>query len=229
MAEGSETLTSKKGAAVALVSAERELLAALRRGEESAFVELLDRYGASMLRVATLYVSSRAVAEEVVQECWVAVLRGLDRFEGRSSLRTWIFAILANCAKKRAQLEGRSLPFASLDSGADEPSVEPDRFFRADHSRWPRCWTTLVDDWEGIPDERLLSQEALGAIRAAIDRLPPGPRAVMTLRDVEGWSAEEVCAFLGITENNQRVLLHRGRTGVRRRLERYFEEAEARC
>ncbi len=164
------------------------------------------------------------MAQEVVQESWISVLRGLDGFEGRSSLRTWIFTILANCAKKRAQLEGRSLPFASLDQGGGEPSVEPDRFFGADHPRWPRCWTTLVDDWEGIPDERLLSQEALGTIRTAIDRLPLAQRAVMTLRDVEGWSAEEACAFLGITDANQRVLLHRARASVRRRLERYFGE-----
>jgi RNA polymerase sigma-70 factor (ECF subfamily) len=162
------------------------------------------------------------VAEEVVQETWISVLRALDRFEGRSSLRTWIFAILGNCARRRADRERRSIPFAAV---GDEQPAELDRFFSSDHGRWPQCWTTLVEDLGSVPEDALLADEALATVRAAIDALPEAQRLVITLRDAEGWSSEEVCAHLSITENNQRVLLHRARTRVRGAVERYFGDA----
>lgn len=204
---------------------ESRLVAALRQGDEAAFSALLDRYAASMIRISMLYVSSRAVAEEVVQEAWISVLRGLDGFQGRSSLRTWIFRILENCAKKRARREGRSIPFSSLsdrNGEANEPSVERERFFDVTHPRWPRCWSSLVDDWADIPEDSLLWQEAMATMKRELERLPVNQRAVMTLRDVEGWPTGEVCSFLGITEANQRVLLHRARSRVRRAMERYL-------
>jgi RNA polymerase sigma-70 factor (ECF subfamily) len=191
-------------------------------GDESAFAELVDQLGPSMIRTAMLTVSSRAVAEEVVQETWISVLRALDRFEGRSSLRTWIFAILGNCARRRADRERRSIPFAAV---GDEQPAELDRFFSSDHGRWPQCWTTLVEDLGSVPEDALLADEALATVRAAIDALPEAQRLVITLRDAEGWSSEEVCAHLSITENTQRVLLHRARTRVRGAVERYFGDA----
>jgi RNA polymerase sigma-70 factor, ECF subfamily len=207
---------------------EFRLVAALRQGDESAFAALLDRYAASMIRISMLYVSSWSVAEEVVQETWICVLRGLNGFQGRSSLRTWIFRILENCAKKRARREGRSIPFSSVsgrNGEANEPSVEPERFFDAAHPRWPRCWSSLVDDWADIPEDSLLWQEAMAVMQRELERLPANQRAVMTLRDVEGWPAHEVCSFLAITQANQRVLLHRARSRVRRAMERYLDEA----
>ena len=165
-----------------------------------------------------LYVSTRAVAEEVVQETWLAVLTGLDRFEGRSSLKTWLFRILSNKAKTRGQREGRTLPFSSLATDGDEsePAVDIDRF--AGHAgHWaapPR----------GVPEERLLAGEAKARIEAAIAGLPPNQRTVITLRDVEGLSAEEACSVLGLSETNQRVLLHRARSKVRAAFEQYLEE-----
>ena len=203
----------------ALAGDERRLLAALRSGEEWAFAALVDALGASMLRVARLRVSSGAVAEEVVQETWLAVLRGLDGFEGRSSLRTWIISILGNCANKRAQRESRSVPFTSLSV---EPVVSPEHFFAPDHPRWPRCWSTLVDGWAAVPEERLLSREVRGVVRTAMAALPAGQREVMTLRDVEGWSSGEVCDFLDLTDANQRVLLHRARAKVREAIRNYL-------
>ena len=198
---------------------DRSLVAALRGGEEAAFAELVDRHGASMLRAARIWVTSDAVAEEVVQETWLSVLRGLGGFEGRSSLRTWIFAILGNCARKRGAREARSVPFASL---SDEPAVGAEHFFPPDHPRWPRCWSTLVDGWAAVPEERLLSGEVRGVVRAAMAALPPSQREVMTLRDVDGWTADEVCDFLGLTSGNQRVLLHRARARVREAIQDYL-------
>lgn len=203
---------------------ELRLVEALRRGEEAAFATLVDRYGASMLRVSFLHVPSREVAEEIVQDTWLHVLRGLSTFQGRSSLRTWIFAVLANCARKRAKREGRVLPFTALERDAAGPAVGPEHFFDADHPRWPRCWSTLVDGWAGVPEERLLSHEVRGLVLGALGRLAPGQRTVMTLRDVEGWTAEEVCDFLHISPANQRVLLHRARARVRDAIQDYLDE-----
>jgi len=200
------------------------LVRALREGDEAAFAELVDRYSPSMLRLAMMYVSSRAVAEEVVQEAWLAVLTGIDRFEERSSLKTWTFRILTNKAKTRAEREGRTVPFSSLgDPDPDEPAVDADRF--ADTGvpgRGP--WATPPRALDRVPEERLLAREAQERIVAAIVALPPAQRAVITLRDVDGLSSEETCDVLGLTEGNQRVLLHRARSKVRAEFERYIEE-----
>src|SRR6266542_265899 len=207
-------------------AAELELLAALRAGDEDAFVRLVERYQAAMVRVAMMYVPSRAVAEEVVQETWLAVLQGLDRFEGRSSLKTWIFRILMNRAMTRGQRERRSIPFSALfDPAKDpaEPSVDPERF-RGPNDNWPGGWAQSPTSWEGAPEARLLSRESLDYLAKAIDTLPPSQREVITLRDVEGWSSREVCNVLEITETNQRVLLHRARSKVRRSMEQYLDE-----
>ena len=178
-----------------------------------------------MLRLAMMYVSSRAVAEEVVQEAWLAVLTGIDRFEERSSLKTWIFRILSNKAKTRAEREGRTVPFSSLGGpDDDEPAVDPDRFVDTGvPGHGP--WATPPRALDRIPEERLLAREAQERIVAAIVALPPAQRAVITLRDVDGLSAEEACDVLGLTEGNQRVLLHRARSKVRAEFERYVEEA----
>ena len=200
-----------------------QLVEALRAGDEQAFAALTREYHAALLRVALMYVTSRAVAEEVVQETWLAVLKGIDRFEGRSSLKTWIFRILTNIAKTRAQREGRTLPFSALQQPAavPEPAVEADRFLPPDHERWPGHWASKPVAW---PEDRLLAAETRDRIEAAIETLPPTQRAVISLRDVEGWSAEETCNALGVSETNQRVLLHRARSKVRAALEEYLSE-----
>ncbi len=192
---------------------ELQLVKALRAGDERVFEQLVRMYQGTLLRVAQMYVSSRAVAEEVVQETWLAVLNGIDRFEGRSSVKTWIFRILANRAKTRAEREGRTIPFSSLGD-SDEPAVEPDRFDRGH-------WAALPADW---PEARLLGDETLQVINSAIESLPATQRAVITLRDVQGWSAEEVRNVLELSETNQRVLLHRARSKVRGALEEYLAE-----
>jgi RNA polymerase sigma-70 factor (ECF subfamily) len=198
----------------ALQLEEMQLIEALRAGDERAFEQLIRMYQAALLRVAQMYVSSRAVAEEVVQETWVAVLNGIDRFEGRSSLKTWIFRIAANRAKTRGEREGRILPFTSL--GPPEQAVEGDRFDHQGH------WASPPTDW---PEQRLLGQETQRMIENAIEMLPDTQRAVITLRDVQGWSADEVRNALELSETNQRVLLHRARSKVRRALEEYLAES----
>lgn len=197
---------------------------ALKHGDEAAFADLVRRYHSSLLRVALVFVPSRAVAEEVVQETWIGVLKGIDRFEERSSLKTWIFRILTNIAKTRAEREGRTLPFSALSNpaGVPEPAVEPDRFLEPEHARWPGHWASRPRTW--APEERLLAKETTTVAAGAIERLPANQRAVISLRDVEGWTAEEVCNALGVTETNQRVLLHRARAKVRRALEEYFDD-----
>jgi len=190
-------------------------------GDESAFMELIDGYGATMLRVAQMYVRDRATAEEVVQETWLAVLNGIDRFEQRSSLKTWIFRILTNRAKTRGQREGRTLPFSALapaDAGG-ESSVDPDRFQGPEDSQ-PGAWAAPPVAW---PQETLLQRETLGVVRMAIEGLPDAQREVIRLRDVEGWSPQEVSDALEITDGNQRVLLHRARSKVRAALESYLD------
>jgi RNA polymerase sigma-70 factor (ECF subfamily) len=201
-----------------------ELLRALRAGDEHAFAELVAKYGPSLLRLAQLFVSSRAVAEDVVAETWLAVYTGLERFEGRSSLKTWLFRILTNKAKTRGQRESRTVPFSALavDGDEGETAVDVDRFLGPD-SQHAGAWAIRP---RGVPEERLLALEARERIEAAIEALPPNQRAVITLRDVEGLSAEEACNVLGVSETNQRVLLHRARSKVRAAFERYLEEAE---
>jgi RNA polymerase sigma-70 factor (ECF subfamily) len=207
---------------------ERALIVALRHGEEAAFVELVERHGASLLRLARTFVRDRAVAEEVVQETWLAVLNGIDRFEGRSSLKTWIFQILSNRAKTRAVRERRSAPFSALvdDGPDDESAVDADRF--RGEGRWVGHWAAAPDDWSRLPEERLLGRETLALVHEAIELLPPRQADVIVLRDVEGWEPEEVCAALGITSGNQRILLHRARSKVRAALERYLAEGATR-
>ena len=204
-----------------------ELLARLRRGDEAAFTQLVERLHGPMLRVAMIHVGNRAVAEEVAQDAWVGVLAQLDRFEGRSSLRTWVLRIVANRARTRAVRERRTLPFSSLD-GAEEPgrpAVEPERFLPAGH-RWAGHWASPPRSWGDVPEERLLSAETRAEVGRAVELLPPAQRAVITLRDVQQMSAAETCQLLGLTDGNQRVLLHRARSGVRRALERYLDETE---
>jgi RNA polymerase sigma-70 factor (ECF subfamily) len=198
------------------------LLDALRAGDEDAFVALVTRYHASLKRVARAYVSTDAVAEEVVQETWLAVVDGLDRFEQRATLKTWLFHILANKAKTRGVRERRSVPFASLGPADAQPSVPPDRF-QAEGDAWPGHWAVPPRPWED-PERRLQSLEARERLRAAIGALPETQQAVLTLRDVEGLEADEVCTLLELSAGNQRVILHRARARVRAELERYFEE-----
>ncbi len=202
------------------------LIAALQRGDEVAFAALIARHHASMVRVAALYVRDREVAEEVAQDAWVAVLRGMDQFEARSSLKTWIFRILTNRARTRGVRDQRVVPFATLqgDDPNSDRSVDPDRFFPAGHEDAGH-WSSPPRSWEGAPEARLLTNETGAHIAAAIAALPEGQRTVITLRDVEGWPAAEVCHVLGLTETNQRVLLHRARSRVREALEGYLGDA----
>ena len=201
-----------------------QLVAALRAGDEAAFVQVVREWHPSMLRVAQIFVPSRAIAEDVVQETWLRVLGALDRFEGRSSLKTWVFRILVNTAKTRAQREGRVLPFSALNNPGriPEAAVDPDRFRPEDDERYPGHWSSPPRE---LPEERLLAGETRQLIAAAIDSLPATQAAVIRLRDVDGWSSEEVRNALDISEVNQRVLLHRARAKVRRALEDYLAPA----
>jgi RNA polymerase sigma-70 factor (ECF subfamily) len=196
---------------------EATLVSRLRARDEAAFATLVDRHGASLLRLAQTFVGSRAVAEEVVQETWLAVLRGIDGFESRSSLKTWIYRILVNRARTRAVREARVIPFAAL-ARDDEPAVEPEAFLA------PGNWAVLPRRWESQPEDRVVGDETLAVIRVAIESLPPSQREVITLRDVEGWTSDEVRNVLDLSESNQRVLLHRARSKVRRALDAYLTE-----
>jgi RNA polymerase sigma-70 factor, ECF subfamily len=207
-----------------LASDDATLLDRLRGRDEEAFAALVDRYHAQLVRLATSYVPNRAVAEEVAQETWIGVLQGIDRFEGRSLFRTWLFRILVNQAKRRGERESRTIPFAALsrEDDDDQPEVAPDRFHPAGH-RWAGHWAMLPQDWQEAPEERLLSDETRVVVQRAIEALPPNQRLVMTMRDVDGFAPEEICSILSISETNQRVLLHRARSKVRGQLERYLE------
>ena len=200
-----------------------EIVAALKRGDESVFADLVDAYSPGLMRMALMFVRDRAVAEEVVQETWLGVLRGIDRFEGRSTLKTWIYRILINTAKTRGQREARSTPFSAA-AGADEAAVDPDRFLDA-ASRYAGAWRLGPSEWQ-TPEEELLQGETRDEILRAIGDLPPNQRAVITMRDVEGFPADETAAALGITEGNQRVLLHRARSKVRRAIEKSLGAVE---
>lgn len=194
----------------------------LLAGDEQAFTQLVRRHHASLIRLAMVFVTDREVAEEVVQETWLAVLNGLSAFEGRSALKSWIFSILTNRAKTRAVREKRSIPFSDLFSAGsdDEPSVDPDRFTSSG------SWAEPPTRWEkNTPEQLMLRHEARAMIDHAVADLPPNQRAVVTLRDVEGLDAVEVCNILGLSETNQRVLLHRGRSRVRAVLEQYLRPA----
>jgi len=210
-----------------IVGQDQALLERLKAGDEDAFMALVDKYGPLMLRIALTHVRTRAVAEEVVQEAWLGVLRGIQRFEGRSSLRTWLLRIVANLARTRAVREARSIPFSALagaELDAEGPSVPPERF-RGPQDRWAGHWATPPEPWNR-PEHELLSAETRAQIVVAIDALPERQRRVITLRDVEGCSAAEVCNVLELSETNQRVLLHRARTKVRQALDDYLTTSE---
>ena len=199
------------------------LVAALRSGDEAAFILLVRRYQSALLRAALLHVRDRDVAEEVVQEGWIAVMKGLDRFQARSSLKTWIFRIVTNQARTRGSRERRTLPFSSLRPGSSQPSVDPARF-RPAGDRWEGHWLEPPLSWGPDASAPLMARETQQVIAATLDELPNAQRTVIWLRDVQGWSSDEVCEALDISPGNQRVLLHRARARVRRALERYFDD-----
>ena len=205
-----------------LAAEEAQLLARLRAGDEHAFEALVARHYSTMLAVAQNYVKTRATAEEVVQEAWLGVLRGIDRFEGRSSLRTWILRILVNTAKTRGAREARSVPFASLAPEGDEPAVDADRF-RGPDDPFPGHWRAYPGNWQQLPEEALADRETLDVVLATIHDLPSPQRIVITMRDIQGCDSAEVCEALDVSEGNQRVLLHRARSKVRSALERHLD------
>jgi RNA polymerase sigma-70 factor (ECF subfamily) len=202
------------------------LVGALRARDEVAFGWLLDRYSASLRRVARAHVATDAAADEVVQETWLAVINGIGRFEQRSSVKTWIHRITLNIARTRGVREHRSVPFSSLATEAEgaEPAVDPARFVPANRTG-AGSWAAPPVPWDEEPEARLFAGETLAVVQAAIATLPSGQQLVITLRDLEGWTADDVCNALDVTETNQRVLLHRARAKVRRALERHFEES----
>ena len=206
-------------AATATWQDDRQLVRALRQGNEQAFTFLLGRYRGSLERLARTYVHDRALAEEVVQETWLGVIRGIDSFRGDCSLKTWVYRIMINTARTRATKEHRSIPFSAVDDGAGESAVDPDRFL-ADGR-----WVSAPRSWSSVPEDCLFARETMSRARDAIEALPPTQRQVITLRDVEGWKPDEVCTLLGLSQANQRVLLHRARSKVRAALEDYLEAA----
>jgi RNA polymerase sigma-70 factor (ECF subfamily) len=218
---------SDRGAARAAVADDVPTIEALRRGDEGAFARLVGEYHASLSRVARLYIGNRAVADEVVQDTWLGVIQGIWAFEGRSSLKTWIFRILINRAKTRATREGRMVPMAGVEVELDaaDTAVAPSRFWPADHPTAPGRWMHATPDLDASPERRLLAGEARQQLQHAIEALPEHQRLVLILRDVEGCSTEEVCNALGFRETNARVLLHRARAKVRTALEPYLQGA----
>jgi RNA polymerase sigma-70 factor (ECF subfamily) len=199
---------------------EQALVSALRAGDEQAFAALVAAWSAWMLRLAREHVPSRAVAEEVVQESWLALLQGLDKFRGEASLRTWVYRIVVNQAKRRGVRERRSIPFASLSEEDLGPTVDPERFQGAGEPH-PGGWRQFPEEW---PENVALSREVREVVTTALAELSPRQRVVVALRDLDGHSADEVCDLLDISAGNQRVLLHRGRAVVRAHLERYFAD-----
>ena len=195
---------------------EADLIAALRARDEAAFAALVDMHSPAMLRVARGYVATREIAEEVVQEAWIALLKGLDSFEGRSSLRTWLFTVLINIAKKRGMRERKDfdVQIAAYTGG----TVDPARFRDSD-DRWPGHWK----DTE-MPEGATLGDELMAVTRRELEKLPERQRVVVTLRDVLDMDSAEVCELLDISIANQRVLLHRGRAAVRQALEDYLKD-----
>lgn len=203
---------------------ETAYLALLRQRDETAFTRLVEQYHTSLVRLARLFVQDEWLAAELSQETWIAVLQGLDSFEARSSLKTWIFTILTNKAKTRGRRESRSFVFSDFDKTAfDSPAVPAERFKDASAGASAGHWAAQPASWAGIPEERILSEETLEVVRSAIAGLPDNQRAVITLRDVEELSSQDICNILGISETNQRVLLHRARARVRAALEDYLQ------
>jgi len=205
---------------------EKALIQQLRAGSEPAFVDLVTRYNSAMTRVALCFVRDDDTAQEVVQDAWLGVLKGMASFEGRSSLKSWIFSIVVNQAKTRGVREARSIPFSSLaarEASGTEPAVDPSRFLGPD-AQWPGHWAQPPQSWGQDPEACFLQAEMMGQLSRSIDALPPAQRTVMLLRDVAGHDAESICNTLGITMTNMRVLLHRARSRVRNQLERYRAE-----
>ena len=229
MTDESGLLAAEPSQARALTSeGDAELVDRLRAGDADAFAHLVEDWSPSMLRLARTYVSTQASAEEIVQESWLAVIRGLDRFEGRSSLRTWVFRIVTNQAKTRGVREARTVPWSSVVPEDQGPTVDPDRF-RGPGDQWPGGWTVegRPTAWEPSPESFAIAGEIRGRLAVALAELPERQRVVVSLRDVHGLSSDEVCDALGITTANQRVLLHRGRAGLRASLEDYYRDAGA--
>ena len=202
-----------------------QLVAALRAGDEDAFCWLVDTYSARLHRLARSFVHTAAAAEEVVQETWLAVVRGVAGFEERSSLATWIYRILTNQARRRGARDHRSVPMSAV-VGEDEPVVTLDNFFPAGHEQAGH-WASTPTRWQDLPPEQLEASETIDVVRRAIEELAPVPRQVIVLRDVEGWTAAEVADLLEITDANQRVLLHRARARVRRAVEAHLTTTES--
>lgn len=198
------------------------LLERLRMGDEEAFMMLVNDYQTMLVRLARMYLSDAHLIDEAIQETWIGVLRGLDRFEGRSSLKTWIFSILMNRAKTLAQREIRHAHLLLHDEEDTRSTVPADRFYGANMGDMSGEWVTIPRSWEDVPEQQLLSKETMHIIHQAIQTLPTNQREVITLRDLEQLSAPEVCNVMRISESNQRVLLHRARAKVRAALERYF-------
>jgi RNA polymerase sigma-70 factor (ECF subfamily) len=211
--------TTSAGPAASGLRDEWELVAALQNRDEPAFLALVRRYHRAMVRVARAFLASDAAAEDAVQEAWLGVLKGIHAFEGRASVKTWIFRITVYCAKSRSARDGRLVPLSSLEEDDEGPAVDPDRFQPAS-ARYANNWSQPPEPWA---DERLQDAETAAFARAEIERLPLRQRTVMTLRDVEGLEAADVCVILGISEGNERVLLHRARAKVRSAMERYMK------
>jgi RNA polymerase sigma-70 factor (ECF subfamily) len=214
------------GTAAQRLPPDEVLVARLRDGDEDAFALLLDAWSTGMVRLARSFVSTEDSAAEVVQETWLAVVTGIGAFERRSSLRTWVYRILVNTAKRRGLREGRTIPWSSLPTGEDEgPTVDPTRF-GGPGDPYPGHWLKFPAPWPS-PEQEALAGEIRAQVADALARLPDRQRVVITLRDVEGYDADEVCSILEISAANQRVLLHRARAFVRGRLEEYFAAAGA--
>jgi RNA polymerase sigma-70 factor (ECF subfamily) len=201
---------------------DQRLVAGLRSGDEAAFVEVVDRHHASLVRVAMRYVPGRAIAEEVVQDTWIGVIEGIDRFEGRSTLKTWLYRILIYRARARGERERRTTPISALLDDDSTPLVPTERF-RGSDALWAGHWATPPRRWDGDAEARLLAGETRAVIDAAIGALSPAQRDVIVLRDVAQFGAADVCELLDVTEANQRVLLHRARSRVRAALEEYLD------
>jgi RNA polymerase sigma-70 factor (ECF subfamily) len=222
--EPSASLTLVAGSTIRghIAASEADLVQRLRDGDERAFEAAVESLYPAMIAVARSYVRSLAVADEVVQDAWLGVIRGLEGFEGRSSLKVWVLQIVANIARKRAGREARSVPFSSFEHEGEEPAVDRGRFHGAG-DRYPGHWKLYPTDWRTLPEVKLLAGETLELVQRAIEELPEAQRVVITMRDIAGCTAAEVCETLDISQGNQRVLLHRARAKVRSRLERHID------
>lgn len=218
-------MAAEGGSAGRALPSDPDLVVRLRAGDQTAFAAVLDAWSRGMMRAARAFVASDEAAEDVVQETWLAVIRGIDRFEGRSSLRTWVYRILVNTAKTHGLRDRRSVPLTSVTGEDDGPTVDPGRFQGPD-GRYPGHWRQAPAAWPSA-ESAVLARETRRTLDAALADLPHRQRVVITLRDVDGYTSDEVCAILDITAANQRVLLHRARATVRGHLERYFATASS--